>query len=549
MSEDAVNVGQALDNLVHQFADPWSFLRELIQNAIDAGSREIDVRIEHEPPDEEGDGGPGLMLVEIVDSGEGMDREIIDTRLTRLFSSAKDGDYTKIGRFGIGFVSVFAIEPDLVCVDTGRAGEYWRVLFRADRSFERIALDMPVEGTTIRIYKQADEQAVEDARARARAVLDYWCKHAKVELRLDDELITRPMTLEAACVLTHEEEGTRLLLGLVEDIEPLRGYYHGGLTLHEEYDDRLPFVAFKIDSRYLEHTLTRDNVIRDENYDKAMAIIAKLAATRLPAALFAELAARTAAGDQGPQVDFLRARALDYVVGARAGEFSLDESVWRAAIFPRVGGPPCSIADLRARKRKLDIWLTPTAEPGPVGEALLAQGAPLLREVDNDQVLEALVRVGAEHSPRRLDELCTATPSTTHELARWRPLVAALRALLQSRDARISAIELGHLAYPGSPVAGHVAITQASFGALTPVAEIGKLEQGWLASKRVVVVNADHPTVAHLLELAGPGDAGEPELAAYLMLKLFYLRSALSPELDSALATAAAEARWQRSIN
>jgi hypothetical protein len=58
-----------------------------------------------------------------------MNREIIEKQLTRLFSSAKDGDRTKIGKFGIGFVSVFAIDPHIVCVDTSRDGEHWRVLF------------------------------------------------------------------------------------------------------------------------------------------------------------------------------------------------------------------------------------------------------------------------------------------------------------------------------------------------------------------------------------------------------------------------------------
>jgi hypothetical protein len=85
-----------------------------------------------------------------------------------------------------------------------------------------------------------------------------------------------------------------------------------------------------------------------------------------------------------------------------------------------------------------------------------------------------------------------------------------------------------------------VAITQGKFGELTPVEDIGELSAGWFASKRVVVLNADHPTVIHLLELA----EHEAELAAYLILKLFYLRSELSMELDSELATAAAAARW-----
>jgi hypothetical protein len=58
----------------------------------------------------------------------------------------------------------------------------------------------------------------------------------------------------------------------------------------------------------------------------------------------------------------------------------------------------------------------------------------------------------------------------------------------------------------------------------------------------VLVVNADHPTVAHLLGLG----AAEPELAAYLLLKLFFLRTELDPKRDNQLASFAAEARWLR---
>ncbi|MCA9699005.1 MAG: ATP-binding protein [Myxococcales bacterium] len=549
-AEDAINVGQALDNLVHQFSDPWSFLRELMQNAIDAGSREIEVRIEHEPPADD-DPGPGLMLIEIIDSGEGMDREIIDTRLTRLFSSAKDGDYTKIGRFGIGFVSVFAIEPDLVCVDTGRAGEYWRVLFRADRSFERIVLDMPVEGTTIRIYKHGDEDAVAAARVRAAEILEYWCKHAQVEIRLDDEPISRALDLDARCVIEHEEEGTRVLLGLVPEAQALRGYYHGGLTLHEEHDARLPHVAFKIDSRYLEHTLTRDNVIRDQNYDKAMAIVAKLAATKLVAALFEALAEHTATVTataaappperSDPLLRLLRERAADFLTREQAGELKLDPRLWQLPIIPRIGAPPCSLAE--CRKQRGGWWLAPS--PSPTCGALHRDGQLVVAAGHRDTALQNLLILATGKSPQLVESLCTATPASAGEAQQWRGLAAALKHLLEGQGVKLSAIELGHLAYPDSPVAEHVAITQGKFGELTPVAEIGQLSKGWLASKRVVVVNADHPTVVHLLQIA----TREPEFAAYLLLKLFYLRSELPAELDGALATAAAEARWQRSTS
>ena len=140
----------------------------------------------------------------------------------------------------------------------------------------------------------------------------------------------------------------------------------------------------------------------------------------------------------------------------------------------------------------------------------------------------------------------------------WAGLRSAMLALLEDQEVKVGDIALGRLAYPDSPVANHVAISQRVFGELTPVAEISRLEKGWFSAKRTVVLNADHPTIAHLLELG----AREPELAAYLGLKLFYLRAnerlapevvdsadneyGLSPTRDAQLATAAAAARHQR---
>ena len=48
-SPDNEYVDDALELLVNQFADPLSFVRELVQNSIDAGSEEIDVSCEFTP--------------------------------------------------------------------------------------------------------------------------------------------------------------------------------------------------------------------------------------------------------------------------------------------------------------------------------------------------------------------------------------------------------------------------------------------------------------------------------------------------------------------
>ena len=113
-------VEEVFKNLVDQFSAPFTCLRELVQNAMDAGTEQIEIKTSYLSD-------PGGVVLELRDFGEGMNRDIIDGKLTRLFSSDKENDLTKIGKFGIGFVSVFSLKPELVIVDTGRDGEYWRL--------------------------------------------------------------------------------------------------------------------------------------------------------------------------------------------------------------------------------------------------------------------------------------------------------------------------------------------------------------------------------------------------------------------------------------
>ena len=72
---------------------------------------------------------------------------------------------------------MFALEPNAVIVDTGRDGEYWRLIFKEDRTFDRILLNHPVEGTQIQIVKETTEAEFEKMKRRSRDTVVYWCKH------------------------------------------------------------------------------------------------------------------------------------------------------------------------------------------------------------------------------------------------------------------------------------------------------------------------------------------------------------------------------------
>lgn len=71
---------ETLEKLISRFAE-LSFVRELVENSVDAGATRIDVSTDWEEvsPD-----GPGIARIFVQDDGSGMDREAIDTRLAVL---------------------------------------------------------------------------------------------------------------------------------------------------------------------------------------------------------------------------------------------------------------------------------------------------------------------------------------------------------------------------------------------------------------------------------------------------------------------------------
>jgi hypothetical protein len=72
------------------------------------------------------------------------------------------------------------------------------------------------------------------------------------------------------------------------------------------------------------------------------------------------------------------------------------------------------------------------------------------------------------------------------------------------------------------------------------------LGTGLFASRRVVVLNADHPTIRTLATLA----QSEPELAAYLAVKAFLLdrEASTDPRIDAEVAEQLAIATHDRRL-
>ncbi len=363
----APEAGDTLDQLIQQFSDQYTFLRELIQNAIDAGTKRVDVWFEF---DEFEGGAMGAMKLHVDDTGEGMNREIIDTQLTRLFSSSKENDLTKIGKFGIGFVSVFALQPEAVVVDTSRDGENWRIFFHGgkEKRFDRIVMETPFDGTQITLIKMVSKHEYEQAIQRSLDVIVYWCKHCDVDIFVEGKKINQAFTLPFPYTMTHQIPGTEIVVAPAETPKTFFGFYNRGLTLAESgatepKPEFPPGVHFKIKSRYLEHTLTRDNIMVDENYQKAMKILKDFVDGPFRKSLF-----QTAVEKNDDRVyGFLSTRMTN-----------LPDDLQNKPLFPTVDG-------LRLTYKQLKVIVDKQGEvfwddrESPLTESLKASGKMVLR--------------------------------------------------------------------------------------------------------------------------------------------------------------------------
>jgi len=538
---DAI-VGDTLKNLIKQFSQELCFYRELIQNAIDAGSHRVDVEIAYLEKKK-------MAVARIVDYGEGMDRQIIDTQLTRLFSSTKEGDFTKIGKFGIGFVSVFAVQPAAVVVDTGRGGEHWRVLFHPDCSFERIRLDDPVEGTRVEVYKQMNKQGFSSFLKRSRETIAHWCRHTPAEIFVNGEQVNEPFDLPGPVSLKREEHGTAIVAALTRDSNPFFGFYNQGITLLEGRKAYFPGVTFKIKSRYLEHTLTRDNVKQDANYDKALGILTRIARQDLMLALFEHLeaAAQDPENEQNSLLwDFANTH-MD-VHWPRIGR--------NFRIVPtRHGAAGLRFVDLAGTASKGGALLKTLGAPNvptlffdtcdnPVTEALHAQGIPVLRAQPASQAGKQIAAQGFKL--RQASSVLAAPPAVAAEnvpqgLSR---LGRDTITLLDRCGLAFSGVGFATFDYALSSVSYQAFILQNKPGPLAIGGHQSALpEDGMPAiwplkflNKRHLVLNVSHPLVNRLARMGEThGDT-----AAFMLAKLVCLADGLNPKMEERLQSRAA---------
>ena len=403
--------------VIAQFADPLAFYRELVQNAIDAGSPTVEVKLEHDPD-------ARIARVVVRDRGEGMTRDVIENQLLVLFRSTKERDDKKIGKFGIGFASVLSPDPEVVIVHSARDGRRLTLHLYRDLTYQLYDAGPATQtGTSVELELAMPAERMAGFAVSSRAALERWCRHATVPIELTVQLpgerarpvrIDRPLGLDGALVEVRGRSADGQLtavVGLAAGASPYTGLFNHGLMLFETREPLLGPVAAVIQDARLGHTLSRDNVRRDHAFDRAIGFARDLVERELPVAAAAAVRAAAEAGDPAPYRTLVRAiLAARMELPKRAWWFPLirplpgpprappgdagDADDAGVAFDAPAGGPDAARSSAASALRGR-VWTA--AAPSATTAILIARGEPVL--ADPDGGLAELVRTVAGAEP------------------------------------------------------------------------------------------------------------------------------------------------------
>jgi hypothetical protein len=465
-------------DVIAQFADPKAFLRELVQNAIDAGSPTIDIKLEYDEPAQR-------MRVSVRDRGDGMTREIIENQLLVLFRSTKDQDPTKIGKFGIGFVSVLAPNPEVVAVHTARDGRRLAMHLYRDLSYELFDAGPATQtGTTVELEIAMPRSDVDSFARHSELSLVRWCRHASVPIELQVRVpgntstvrIDRPLAIDDALVeVRRKSDNDQLVvvIALTRYPAPYVGFFNHGLMLHETNQPLLGNLAVKIQDSRLGHTISRDDVRRDEHFDRAVAFAGDVARDDLVRAVSAELMHTAEAHD------LERHRAL--MVASTAARIA----VGRQHLHFPLAQPLSGKRSIAATNLDGTVWTS--SRPSTLTAALAIDGIPVVLAPNHAEVAALL-----GSNVRDVDsELTSITPTarTDDDIALAALLTEIFDAVHRAPEgitfATLTGARADRFAVAGRHVEA-VHVVDRDEAARDPFA---------LLRKRVLVLSVMHPTV------------------------------------------------------
>ncbi len=272
--------------------NPGRGFSELIQNALDSYPS-------HLPWDEKrGAIETGENSISITDFGEGLDRKRLKL-LTTLGGTDKASDPNKIGKFGIGFVSIFnpKLKTKSVRVLTCCEGENVELSFEVTSpmmhpTIKAIMHEQPFPFSTRIIVLFEDDTAVQQCLNDAKKRLEYYPCNITINGSLFQSIWQRARANEAiffaekACYGFLDQKHWHKWITVMCKFEyllqiPLANLLTGGPDtkndLRDYYCKEVPYLpqfSIAINCNDLSVTISRDSFRLDYNYDKMLRTLA-----------------------------------------------------------------------------------------------------------------------------------------------------------------------------------------------------------------------------------------------------------------------------------
>ncbi|MFO0722551.1 MAG: ATP-binding protein [Myxococcota bacterium] len=252
----SVDIQGLLEALTEQFPEPLLCVRELVQNAADAGAHRIEVDTSY-------DSRRGMFRLQVLDDGRGMNAAEVDGYLTIGFSEKEAGK--ERGRFGVGKLSPYALDIVRMVVETSDGQVSHRITFNRDGSGQIAKPETRARGTVVRVYKACPRAEAEKLTARTFELVAERCGSINIPLFVNGERVNRSAGLPTPYAWAFHSSDGDGVLGITA--EPIRELMGGGIVLETGAPILGEDVSYILDSPRLAPTLSRNAVRRDHAFD------------------------------------------------------------------------------------------------------------------------------------------------------------------------------------------------------------------------------------------------------------------------------------------
>jgi hypothetical protein len=194
--------------------DPWFFIRELAQNARDAGADRVEISTWWTER--------GHEVFRFTDDGTGMSSDHARQFLFRLYASSKDDERDAAGEYGIGFWAVLRYNPIRIRVDSRTDEEGWAIELDEQFNISESRCKLDQTGTRVTLLRNATSDCEEDFRDAARRAVGRYCRYLRQNDRQHSVLpvlyrgqhVNEKMTLKGPVSLSFRQGAVEGVAGL-----------------------------------------------------------------------------------------------------------------------------------------------------------------------------------------------------------------------------------------------------------------------------------------------------------------------------------------------